>query len=394
MRKSGFPFSMILIAGIQISCSTNVEFAAKNPAEDFSKAVRSGNIESYSFKSPPPSEAKTAQSSNLAGTSLAAAGALINQYNVPDSPATARETSIADFKVGNEYQGDPRLVQQGLKLKRSFAAPAQQFETAMPGLPPAQQIMAEKITMGGGAESARGQLAGHGSSPSPSFDAGVSGQGMLAQAPQQLAYYAAPPPGSQSPYLQGQMSGNPSLWMDSAQNVFAFGDHRAFNPMDIVTIEVNDRTLGRKRANTQTRSEFDLLAGISKFFGIETNIWAANNDNLDPAALVQASTANQFRGEGDMQRQAQLQAQVSAVVLEILPNGVLRIEGSKIVSINAEEEIMVVSGLIRQRDITAENKVDSNRVANMRIDFYGHGTLSDSQGPGWGATIFNKIWPF
>ena len=63
-------------------------------------------------------------------------------------------------------------------------------------------------------------------------------------------------------------------------------------------------------------------------------------------------------------------------------------------SINSEEEIMVVSGLVRQRDITADNKVDSNRIANMRIDFYGHGNLSEAQSPGWGARLFGYVWPF
>jgi flagellar L-ring protein FlgH len=182
--------------------------------------------------------------------------------------------------------------------------------------------------------------------------------------------------------------------MDSSQNFFLFNDHRAFSPMDLVSIKINDNTRGRKRANTQTRSEFDLLAGITNFFGIETKHWAANNTALDPSALVRAGTEKEFMGEGDMQRQAQLQAQMSAVVLEVLPNGVLRIEGSKIVAINAEEEIMVISGLVRQRDIDAENSVDSNKIANMRIDFYGHGTLSDAQAPGWGASLFNKSGHF
>ncbi|HMO19207.1 MAG TPA: flagellar basal body L-ring protein FlgH [Oligoflexia bacterium] len=380
-----FP-SLLCFTGCGSSMS---EFSSRYPAEDFSKAVRQGAIGDYSFRGAPKVDADF--------------GSAVRPVSYKFNPVDGlgKEPRIEDFQVGENYQGDPRMLQQGLALKRSFSAPSQFVnETAShKGLQ-----AADTVTMGGGAGSARGQLAGHGSSPSPfpgALNSGVNtsensafGRSDLNPPDQQVAYYAAPPPASQSPYLNGQMSGNPSLWMDSSQNVFTFGDHRAFNPMDIVTIEVNDRTLGRKRANTQTRSEFDLLAGIRNFFGLETNTWAANNTALDPAALIRATTQNEFRGEGDMQRQAQLQAQISAVVLEILPNGVLRIEGSKIVSINAEEEIMVVSGLIRQRDITAENKVDSNRVANMRIDFYGHGNLSDAQGPGWGAALLNKIWPF
>ncbi len=80
--------------------------------------------------------------------------------------------------------------------------------------------------------------------------------------------------------------------------------------------------------------------------------------------------------------------------MELLPNGLLRIEGTKIISINSEEEILVISGLVRQRDITAANQVDSSRIANMRIDFYGQGVIAEQQEPGWGARIFRAVWPF
>ncbi len=338
---SGSLISGALLSGCGLSSSPQFG-SGQYPAEEFSKAVGDGDVSSYSFR-------KSTQRARL------------------ESTLKSAEPKVEDFRSHETYRGDSRFLDEGLSLKRSYSAPRTIPEP-------------EPIMMGGGTASARGQLAGLGSSPSPSY--------------QHASLEPVPPPASRAPYVQGQMTANPSLWMESSQNVFLFNDHRAFGPMDVVTIDINDRTLGRKRANTQTRSEFDLLAGITSLFGIETKHWAANNTALNPEALVQASTEKEFRGEGDMQRQAQLQGQISGVVLEVLPNGVLRIEGSKIVAINAEEEIMVISGLIRQRDISADNRVDSNRVANMRIDFYGHGTLSDAQAPGWGATLFNKLWPF
>ena len=72
----------------------------------------------------------------------------------------------------------------------------------------------------------------------------------------------------------------------------------------------------------------------------------------------------------------------------------MRSEGTKIVYVGSAEEVMVLSGLARTRDVTSENQVDSNRIANMRIDFYGRGVLADQQSPGWGARIIDKIWPF
>ena len=85
---------------------------------------------------------------------------------------------------------------------------------------------------------------------------------------------------------------------------------------------------------------------------------------------------------------------MSAVVAEVLPSGLLRIEGEKIISMNNEEQVMVVSGLVRPRDITSDNEVLSSKVAQMRIDYYGKGTVGEAQYGGWGARLLRLIWPF
>ncbi len=319
------------------------------PAEEFARAASNGNIEDFSFKK-------------------AAAHAKARE------DALGRTGGLNEFRTTDSYSGEKKLVDQGMFLKRSYSAP-KTMETEAPAM---RNSIDNRVTMGGGVESARGQLAGPGSAPSPLVMASAGGA----------------PLASSAPYLQGQMNANPSLWPDRTEGVFLFNDHRAFNPMDILTIVVDDSTQGNKRGNTQTKTEFDLLAGITNFFGLETKSWASNNEALNPSALISASTDNEFKGQAQIQRQATLKAQVSAVVMEILPNGVMRIEGSKIVAINNEEEIMVISGLVRKRDIAADNQVDSNRIANMRIDFYGHGTLTESQSPGWATRVFNVVWPF
>ncbi len=203
-----------------------------------------------------------------------------------------------------------------------------------------------------------------------------------------------PPPGSSAPYHLGPMTANPSLWPDNGESASLFRDFRASQPMDVITIVVNESSTGKKKADTDASNSFDLLSGITEFFGIETREWMANNASLDPATLVKANSSLEFKGEGETKRSGSLSAKISAVIMEQLPNGLLRVEGTKIVSINSEEEILVISGLVRQRDITASNQVDSSRIANMRIDFYGQGVVANQQKPGWGARLFQAIWPF
>lgn len=340
------PLPILALHGV--ACSPLSENTSLVPAEAYSKAAKAGSISDYSFK----------------------------KANLENKEELKRELGVSDFKTAPTYQGDPKLLSQGMSLKRSYSA-----TPTLAGNTEREKMFA----MGGGEGASRGQLDSNLPTPSPLANNEYAANKIKAD---------GPPPGSSAPYLDGQMRANPSLWPDQMLGQFIFTDHRAYNPMDIVTITINDNTIGQKRGDTQTKTEFDLLAGITNFFGIETSKWESNNEGLDSSALIKANTESEYKGTANIQRQGSLQAQLSAVILELLPNGVLRLEGSKIVSINNEEEIMVISGLVRQRDISSDNKVDSNRIANMRIDFYGHGSLSEAQSPGWGARLFGIVWPF
>ena len=55
---------------------------------------------------------------------------------------------------------------------------------------------------------------------------------------------------------------------------------------------------------------------------------------------------------------------------------------------------MVISGLVRPRDVNSDNEVPSNKVANMRIDYYGRGTVGEAQYGGWLGRALRKVWPF
>jgi len=197
----------------------------------------------------------------------------------------------------------------------------------------------------------------------------------------------------QGPLSEGDPGVTASLWRESQSGNEPFRDFRAWQAMDLVTIVVNEVTLGRHQADTEIKSKSEILTAIEHFLGPEkqTQNWS---QPPDLAALIQASTQNNFKGEGRTIRQGQLNARLSAVVAEVLPSGLLRIEGEKIIAVNNEEQIMVISGLVRQRDISSNNEVDASRIAQIRIDYYGKGTVGEAQYGGWLARALRIIWPF
>ncbi len=200
-------------------------------------------------------------------------------------------------------------------------------------------------------------------------------------------------PSYRGPLRDGEVSANPSLWREGEGATSLFHDFRAFQPMDLVTVLVTEVTEGRKQADTRVNSQSSITAEIAAFLGLEKSVPRSNPD-VDPTALIDATTATQVEGRGETLRRGQLRGTISCMVQEVLPSGILRIQGEKIIAVNDEEQIMVMSGLVRPRDVNSRNEVDSAKVANMRIDYYGKGTIGLIQSPGWLMRALMKLWPF
>jgi flagellar L-ring protein FlgH len=213
--------------------------------------------------------------------------------------------------------------------------------------------------------------------------------------PSSVSPEAAPQVGMpyRGPLAYGDPGASPSLFRESRGTNDLFHDHRAWQPMDLVTITVTENTEGSKAADTKLGTKSTFSGAISKFFGLEQDV-VAKNPGLDVSSLLNASATNEFDGEGETTRKGRLRGTISAMVAEVLPSGVLRVAGEKIVSVNGEEQIMILSGLVRPRDVSSDNQVDSSKIANMRIDYFGKGDIGDMQHPGWLARIARKVWPF
>ena len=85
---------------------------------------------------------------------------------------------------------------------------------------------------------------------------------------------------------------------------------------------------------------------------------------------------------------------VAAVVMDVLPNGNLIISGTQEVRVNFEVRVLTVQGIVRPRDISTENMVSYEKIAEARISYGGRGRLTDVQQPAWGQQLLDLITPF
>jgi flagellar L-ring protein precursor FlgH len=85
---------------------------------------------------------------------------------------------------------------------------------------------------------------------------------------------------------------------------------------------------------------------------------------------------------------------VPAVVTAVLPNGNLVIKGSQEVRVNFELRELTLAGVVRPSDISRNNTIAYDRVAEARISYGGRGRLSEVQQPAWGHQIYDYAKPF
>ena len=168
-----------------------------------------------------------------------------------------------------------------------------------------------------------------------------------------------------------------------------FEDHTARRVGDILTVQLNEKTQSQKGANTQdSKSDnVSIAAPILGLFGL--GILGSSD------MKAEISTKNSFSGKGKTDQSNQLNGAISVTVVELLPNGNLKIRGEKRVTLNQGDEFIRLSGIVRPVDITPSNIIDSSKIADATFMYTGEGALADVSSKGWGSRILNSPWfPF
>jgi flagellar L-ring protein precursor FlgH len=194
------------------------------------------------------------------------------------------------------------------------------------------------------------------------------------------------------PLSQPEQPTDGSLWSENGGLSEMFSNPKARRIGDILTIKIVETSSATNKASTTTDRSSGISAQVNSFFNLENEIAASKSFN--PFGGVSGSLSNDFEGTGATQRSGALNAYMTARVVNLLPNGNLIIEGNREVRVNAENQLITLTGIIRSRDISAENVILSTYIADARISYSGSGVLNDKQKPGWLLRVMDKVWPF
>lgn len=184
-----------------------------------------------------------------------------------------------------------------------------------------------------------------------------------------------------------------SLWRDGARTFF--NDQRASRVGDILTVKISISDKAELQNSTQRSRSGSSESSISNLLGFESKLGSLplpNAATTEPLFSGEGSTSSQ--GQGAVNREEKIELTVAAIVVQILPNGNLVIDGSQEVKINHELRELRVTGIIRPEDISSDNQIRHSQIAEARISYGGRGTISTVQRPGIGQRVVDAISPW
>lgn len=183
-----------------------------------------------------------------------------------------------------------------------------------------------------------------------------------------------------------------SLWASDRQTFFE--DQRADEVGDILTVVIDIKDKAELDNSSERRRSSTEDASLDALLGYELDLDQVLPTGINNANLVGAGASSRHVGQGTIDREEKIKLKLAALVTQILPNGNMVIQGRQEVRVNFEKRILEIAGVVRPQDISVDNAVSYDKVAEARISYGGKGQITDVQQPRYGQQVFDVLFPF
>ncbi len=183
-----------------------------------------------------------------------------------------------------------------------------------------------------------------------------------------------------------------SLWRTGSRAFFR--DQRASRVGDILTVVISideKAEIENETKRSRTNSE---KADMTNLLGLETQLTKVLPEGVAGDSLLNTGSSTTNNGKGTVDRSEKINLRVAATITQILPNGNLVLAGRQQVNVNYDMRELLVTGVIRPEDISAENTVKYDQIAEARISYGGRGQIHDLQQPRYGTQLLDVVMPF
>ena len=191
-----------------------------------------------------------------------------------------------------------------------------------------------------------------------------------------------------------------SLWRKRVTvNYNLYDDNRGKRVGDIVTVVVSESTSieNDENATTNNSNSASGSADYNKFFrGILSAMRTGRNAKIDdrPANTFDTEFESNFSGKGTYDSNRSVNLRITAMVVEVLDNGNLALEGKRDINVNRENYTLKLTGIARPIDVSPDNLISSSKMSNVNFGLTGKGWLTRAGSKGWYNRLKDMLWPF
>ncbi|MBN2183260.1 MAG: flagellar basal body L-ring protein FlgH [Sedimentisphaerales bacterium] len=177
-----------------------------------------------------------------------------------------------------------------------------------------------------------------------------------------------------------------SIWAKRDKNMKAiYADDVARQIGDILTVEITENSTVDNKAKRDLKKETDRSTTFNGEVGNFADIGEFG---------MSAGSGNELTSKADYKDERKYADNITVVVVDILPNGNLVVTGNRKRDIAGDIQTVEVSGIVRPSDISFDNTVQSEQVADFHLVTKNKGVSAPYTRPGWLGTLFDIIWPF
>lgn len=178
-----------------------------------------------------------------------------------------------------------------------------------------------------------------------------------------------------------------AIYKSNQSSLFAM-ESRAHRVGDILTVSFTESFQATKSQNAASSKSSDSTITLPNLL---ENL--AGQNLIPESTDLSAGTEQSFAGSGSSNQSNSLSGLISVHVVRVFGNGNLEILGQKKLTLNNGDEYIRVSGIVRPRDISSDNVVPSDRIANADIDYIGAGDTAASGKKGWYSKFLETVSP-
>jgi len=187
-----------------------------------------------------------------------------------------------------------------------------------------------------------------------------------------------------------------SIWAKGNPRAQAIhSDDTARQIGDVLTIVINEQSKikneSERKLEKQSTRDISIQSNLDALRGLDTA--TGSLFNLKDLSL-KTSGNTKFDGKADFDSGRTVTDSITVVVEDVLPNGNLVVLGKRERETNGDRQIIQISGIVRQADVTFANTVRSEQVADFRVVYKHKGMENRFTKPGWLDRVLNLISPF